>query len=48
MQKIDIYNHVLPPEYFELVKSHSKDAGIVKRMAGLRTNPPRLQISPAG
>ncbi len=35
MKKIDIYNHVLPPEYFELVKAHSKDAGLVKRMAGL-------------
>ncbi len=35
MKKIDIYNHVLPPKYFELVKAHSKDAGIVKRMAGL-------------
>lgn len=35
MKKIDIYNHVLPPAYFELVKAHSKDAGIVKRMAGL-------------
>ena len=36
MKKIDIYNHVLPPAYFELVKAHSKDAGLVKRMAGLR------------
>ncbi|QSI33258.1 amidohydrolase family protein [Variovorax sp. RKNM96] len=35
-KKIDIYNHVLPPKYFELVKAHSKDAGIVKRMASLR------------
>lgn len=35
MKKIDIYNHVLPPAYFELVKTHSKDAGIVKRMASL-------------
>ena len=35
MKKIDIYNHVLPPAYFDLVKAHSKDAGIVKRMAGL-------------
>lgn len=35
MKKIDIYNHVLPPAYFELVKAHSKDAGLVKRMAGL-------------
>ncbi len=36
MKKIDIYNHVLPPAYFELVKAHSKDAGIVKRMASIR------------
>lgn len=36
MKKIDIYNHVLPPEYLELVKTHSKDAGIVKRMVSLR------------
>jgi len=36
MKKIDIYNHVLPPKYLELVKAHSKDAGIVKRMVGLR------------
>ena len=35
MKKIDIYNHVLPPKYFELVKLHSKDAGIVKRLSGL-------------
>ncbi|MDQ6618315.1 MAG: amidohydrolase [Pseudomonadota bacterium] len=36
MTKIDIYNHVLPPAYFELVKAHSKDAGLVKRLASLR------------
>ena len=36
MKKIDIYNHVLPPAYFELVKKHSKDAGLVKRVASLR------------
>ncbi len=35
MKKIDIYNHVLPPAYFELVKIHAKDAGLVKRMASL-------------
>lgn len=35
-KKIDIYNHVLPPQYLELVKAHSKDAGIVKRMVSLR------------
>ena len=36
MKKIDIFNHVLPPAYFELVKAHATDAGLVKRMAGLR------------
>ena len=36
MQKIDIYNHVLPPAYLDLVKTHSKDAGLVKRVASLR------------
>ncbi|TAL78530.1 MAG: amidohydrolase [Burkholderiaceae bacterium] len=36
MKKIDIYNHVLPPSYLELVKTRSKDAGIVKRMVNLR------------
>lgn len=35
MKKLDIYNHVLPPKYFDLVRAHSKDAGIVKRMASL-------------
>jgi len=34
--KIDIFNHVMPQAYLELVKSHSKEAGMVKRMAGLR------------
>ena len=34
--KIDIYNHVFPPAYFELVKQHYKDPGIVKRLAGVR------------
>lgn len=33
--KIDIYNHVLPRDYLELMKQHSKDAGMVKRMLGL-------------
>jgi predicted TIM-barrel fold metal-dependent hydrolase len=35
MKKLDIYNHVLPPAYFELVKTHSKDKGLVKRMASI-------------
>jgi len=34
--KIDIYNHVLPPRYLDLVKAHSRDAGMVKRMTSIR------------
>jgi aminocarboxymuconate-semialdehyde decarboxylase len=34
--KIDIYNHVMPVRYLEMMKSHSKDAGIIKRMSSLR------------
>ena len=34
--KIDIYNHVMPVRYLELMKRHMKDAGIVKRMSSLR------------
>jgi len=34
--KIDIYNHVMPVRYLEMMKNHSKDAGIIKRMSGLR------------
>ena len=36
MKKIDIFNHVLPAAYLELVKTHSKELGMVKRMANLR------------
>jgi uncharacterized protein len=36
MKKIDIYNHVLPARYLDLVKAHSKDAGMVKRMTSIR------------
>ena len=36
MQKIDIFNHVMPPAYLELVKTHSKEPGMVKRMSNLR------------
>jgi uncharacterized protein len=36
MLKIDIYNHVVPQPYLERMKVLSKDAGIVKRMTGLR------------
>ena len=34
--KIDIFNHVMPQAYLELVKAHSKEAGMVKRMSSLR------------
>ena len=34
--KIDIFNHVMPQAYLELVKTHSKEAGMVKRMSNLR------------
>ena len=34
--KIDIFNHVLPQAYLELVKQHSKEPGMVKRMSNLR------------
>src|SRR3954466_579331 len=34
--KIDIFNHVMPPAYLELMKEHSKDPGIIKRMTGIR------------
>src|SRR5439155_21328274 len=34
--RIDLYNHVMPPRYLEMLKQHSKDAGIVKRMSNLR------------
>ncbi len=33
---IDIYNHVMPLRYLEALKTHGKDAGLVKRMSGLR------------
>ena len=36
MKKIDIFNHVMPQKYLELMTAVSKDAGIVKRMGGLR------------
>ncbi len=34
--KIDIYNHVMPMPYLELVKQRYKDEGMVKRMTGAR------------
>jgi aminocarboxymuconate-semialdehyde decarboxylase len=36
MRKIDIYNHVVPPAYLELIKQHAKDPNIVKRMTSVR------------
>jgi len=36
MKIIDIFNHVMPPAYLELVKAHSKEPGMVKRMSNLR------------
>lgn len=36
MEKIDIYNHVMPARYLEQMKVHARDQGIVKRMASLR------------
>jgi uncharacterized protein len=34
--KIDIFNHVMPQAYLELVKANSKEPGMVKRMSSLR------------
>src|SRR5215212_7368206 len=34
--KIDIFNHVMPVQYLELMKLHSRDEGLIKRMGGLR------------
>jgi uncharacterized protein len=34
--KIDIFNHVMPQAYLEMMKQHSKDEGIIKRMSSLR------------
>jgi predicted TIM-barrel fold metal-dependent hydrolase len=34
--KIDIFNHVMPVKYLELMKEHSRDQGIIKRMMSLR------------
>jgi aminocarboxymuconate-semialdehyde decarboxylase len=34
--KIDIYNHVMPMAYLELMKRHSADAGMVKRISSVR------------
>lgn len=34
--KIDIYNHVMSVRYLEMMKQHSKEPGMVKRMSSLR------------
>jgi uncharacterized protein len=34
--KIDIFNHVMPLPYLDMMKQHLKDQGILKRMSGLR------------
>jgi aminocarboxymuconate-semialdehyde decarboxylase len=34
--KIDIYNHVMPMAYLELMKRHSADLGMVKRISSVR------------
>jgi predicted TIM-barrel fold metal-dependent hydrolase len=36
VRKIDIYNHVMPQRYLDMMKLHSKDANIVKRMSSIR------------
>ena len=45
--KIDIYNHVMPPAYLELVKRHGKEPGMIKRMSNLKMlwdMPARVQM----
>jgi uncharacterized protein len=34
--KIDIYNHVMPMAYLDLLKRHSTDSGMVKRISNVR------------
>jgi len=34
--KIDIYNHVTPMRYLDMLKQHSTDPGIAKRISGVR------------
>ena len=34
--KIDIFNHVMPVRYLEMMKQHAKDQGIIKRMTSIR------------
>lgn len=35
MTKIDIFNHVMPQRYLELMKLHASDQGIIKRMSSI-------------
>jgi hypothetical protein len=35
-RKIDIFNHVMPARYLELVRQYSKEPGMIKRMSSLR------------
>src|SRR3954471_3313750 len=35
-RKIDIFNHVMPVKYLDMMKLHLKDQGILKRMSALR------------
>jgi aminocarboxymuconate-semialdehyde decarboxylase len=34
--KIDIFNHVMPVRYLDMMKTHFKDQGLIKRMGSLR------------
>ena len=34
--KIDIFNHVMPTRYLDMMKQHLKDQGMLKRMSNLR------------
>src|SRR5712692_5716666 len=36
VMKIDIFNHVMPVPYLDMMKQHLKDPGILKRMSNLR------------
>lgn len=36
MRKIDIYSHIMPRRYLDLMREHAKDQGLVKRMSNLR------------
>src|SRR2546428_7569790 len=36
IMKIDIFNHVMPVPYLDMMKQHLKDQGILKRMSNLR------------